>query len=266
MREGILKNTAFGAFLGLIAGILFSRALGSDVLEDAQRLYTATISAFITLGGASLALYGVFANIDNQNRNHAKTRDDRLVAARATLPLALSELVGICKNRVQFEIDRKPERRDANWTLSDVGQKTFKECIEFSDSGPRETLVEICAIYQIMVARNGFVDDEDLPVRSAQITSEIVGEYHKLIRMTTIRDWLTLECIAEELFRFGRTGVSFPSRVNVLQRVKFKVQNLEHEGWLIENDNEIGVILRRFAEMQNFAFTDLNWRDKARVY
>lgn len=240
-----------------MAGLCLARLLGASL--EIRATFIPLFTIFGTLLAAVLALNGALANIDNQNRLQAKNRNDKLVAARATLPLALSELVEICDNRVAFELDRVAARRDRDWTLSEVSQRTIKECIEFCDDGPRDVLVEIALIYQILVSRDGLIYQETPSVRSNKITDLNLETWDKMNRLDSVSDWLTLECVSAELFDFARKGRSFKERRNVFGCVMFKLRHLDLEGFSIEGDPEIRHILDRFEKREGFGFVSPTW-------
>ncbi|MFD1157837.1 hypothetical protein [Roseovarius aestuarii] len=95
--EKLLRNTAFGGLVGTLVTLALVWAFDSDVSTEIKRFYTFVFTACITLAAATLTLYGVFSNIENQQTQAQQDRNRKLLAAKALLPNALSKMCEACR-------------------------------------------------------------------------------------------------------------------------------------------------------------------------
>jgi hypothetical protein len=157
---------------GISAGVLeavlpLSRGLflGSD-----GRLQWETLVAGL---GAGVAAYFTIRHLNQQIRQTQKLADDRRErrarAARATLPLALSELAEYSISCIKELYDIRPcfktdgivdqkqrEQRLSVWALPSLSENilsSLKECIEFVDDAPAQAITLLIQRLQIQRSR-----------------------------------------------------------------------------------------------------------------
>lgn len=192
--------------MGAIIALGLSAVLDSDVGENAQKFYVYIISAAITLVAATIALSGNLANIDYQNRVEQERRKALLRAAKAFLPVALSEMSGLCRsgmrNCIHFQAKKKElgneefqRIAEAEMKLSDHFVTVFKEVIIYSEPRASKRASELLCEFQKYSAR--------LKNRFDPIIEK------NLVRMKSDRfhdsaSWAYLSALCDSLYKYAR--------------------------------------------------------------
>lgn len=207
MKRNFLKNVAFGIFLGAELSLTLAFFLDTDVSAELKRLYTYIFSALASLLAASLALSGVLASIENQERIQSQIRERKFASARAFLPTALSNFIEISRNGIlncyskTLAPTRGSEedflRRLESITLSDEIIEVFREILEHTESDPvSRRIALILRNYQIYYSRWRGISEHN-----------VTGA--KYIRQQAVA-WAYLLALIESLFDFARDMADEP--------------------------------------------------------
>ena len=149
-----------GLALSLVLILIFREVLfGENHDAFLNKMFGPVFTSIITLIGVIIALGGVYWNIKIQRSLEDERVERGLKAARASLPVALSELVNICKSHVlQIKSQRKYNAREA-MNISEYAQETIKEVIKNSDGIIIKKLSNLLACYQIAKSKYGECPD-----------------------------------------------------------------------------------------------------------
>jgi hypothetical protein len=136
-----LRNISIGAFCGACLGVCFMLLIESPLSENYVKYGTFGIGALVALLGSGLALAGVLANIDNQNRLAEEENAKSLLAARAALPAVLATLsakaesgclsAANLRSRQRWENEYKAEAIDEA-SIGAAEITVLQECIKYA--------------------------------------------------------------------------------------------------------------------------------------
>lgn len=211
-----LKNFPLGLLLGAAFALFLAWAIDGDVGESLAKNGTYIFSALASLLAASIALVGVFSNIENQNQLAERNRLASLRAAKAVLPLALTKLYSVAEAGFDFALEeetfyREPSNREtilAKLALDAAVLSTLKECISFGDEVSSAWLSAIIRKYQICFARHDRrLSDHDLLLMDFD-------------RAGLAANWAILLAMVAHSFEFARGGQKIPE---ILVRKKLKL-------------------------------------------
>ncbi|UWQ10478.1 hypothetical protein K3X41_11280 [Aliiroseovarius crassostreae] len=195
MKIEILKNTALGMFAGVVISTAFYLALDNNYSSELKENLAHGLTIVVTLFAAGLALAGVLATIQAQAKQEEDRRTKSLQAAKATLPLALSQLISISRRGIEICLDINCQ--DSTTTelleqvrLGDLVLQSLKETIEYSDEVSAQRLASIVAMYQVLDARLGSFLTEEYPTDFQRA--------HAAVK------WATLYSKIEDAFDFAR--------------------------------------------------------------
>ncbi|WP_283425427.1 hypothetical protein [Shimia sagamensis] len=175
--------------------------------ENYVKYGTFGIGALVALLGSGLALAGVLANIDNQNRLAEEENEKSLLAARAALPPVLSSLYQKCSNAFEISDNQLEERRNEKMALRLLSElelssnelKSLTECIKHADADTARWLSLIISHFQIAQARlNRHLLNSDLYADPPEDNYQSVA-YRAV-------DWLEIKALVSHVFDFARTG------------------------------------------------------------
>ncbi len=188
------KGTAFHASIGFYFGLFYIWFLtGWEIQETSTSVINTliTVTASLLAAGAAIAA----AVYDSENKRIAS-----LKAARATLPLALSNLSQACTNGAIYSYCRHPKKPETvSFEVPSDTIEIFKACIEYSDPISARWLSAILARFQVLTSR------------TSNPTFE--GSDRKMAA-----DWLLLERVIGHCFSFARSpdsSVSIPEIINL---------------------------------------------------
>ncbi|MBV2359783.1 hypothetical protein KUH32_08355 [Thalassococcus sp. CAU 1522] len=167
MKRGwfeFIRSFPVGVMIGASIGIAYVFALESNWNEAVTEYVLYGLTALVTLGASAIAL--TTAIWDSESK-----RDRRLRAAKASLPMALSELMQVAERGIRLSLMDTAVLRDsetgpnvrAELAVSETSLATLKECIESADETSAKWLVNIVAHYQVYVSRiDGAATDRSL--------------------------------------------------------------------------------------------------------
>jgi hypothetical protein len=154
-----------GMALGAVLTCILAAIFDAEFSAGLEKFYTFLIPVIISLFVASLAVAGVLASIASQDAREEENRKRKLMAARAKLPIALSEIyrVLVCGLRYsaalerithESDLDQLRDRSIQSLKLPDDSVQTFLEVIEYHDNDEvAERLTGVIKEYQIHLAR-----------------------------------------------------------------------------------------------------------------
>jgi len=167
---------AFGFVMGGVSGCVLEAALPSKLFLDPDgRLQWETLfTGVVALVAAFFTIRGLRQQIDQTQKLADDQRRRRARAARATLPLALSQLAQYATTCIQELHDLRPyfrsdgsldrtkgEQRFTTWRLPHLPDSilsSLKECIEFVDDEPAQAIVDLIGHLQVQSSRvTGFI-------------------------------------------------------------------------------------------------------------
>ncbi len=209
MMKSPLDGLALGLAIGAIAMCGLFWALDAENLDTKVEVMDfATL--IVPLIAAYLALRGISNQIRHSSDLDEKARLAKLDAAKAVLPLVLSSLLKISKNRaLAIAVGQQNPVWAANFVLTPDEILTMKDCIQFSDGRSKKLLEQAIRIYQVLCTRYELLDwsEEDSLFSITSITSEEDGRYFsRRKRYSAIYDWVVLNQLAGALLYFARTG------------------------------------------------------------
>lgn len=217
-----LNNTAFGLFVGFELAIILAWTFDSEIAVAPQLL-----TASAALIGALLAIAGVLASIQNQDRIANDQRERSLAAANATLPLTLAVFSKIAERGAQVAVTRgnippTDIRLEAELELPLELIASIKEAIEYATLEDREHLAKIIRDYQISWAR---------------LTSWLRTDPHILeINYRHAVDWAVLTRKVENCFGYARAErPNIPPVINDLNLRSFFSVRLRIQAGDLEN-------------------------------
>lgn len=203
MRFRYLDGLALGLTLGFLVstGTLWILDSTRSVVQIFLKEH---LTHFFTLGAAALALWGVSRQIQSNVEMLEKTRLAKLDAAKSSLPIVLSNIVAISKNRCEAITNgintKTPSRR---WDITDFELSVLRDTIEYASPSEKYHLQQIIRIYQVLISRwegKVFVNFHSSPVLKE-------GDYRLFELRTlyqTLLDWIILEEICNSLFKYSR--------------------------------------------------------------
>lgn len=201
-----LLNTPMGVVIGFVLACSLGWVFDADFSEGFEKFYTYLVTVVLSLLVAAFGLAGVFSNIASQEARDEETRKRRLLAARAKLPLALSEMHEVCMFGVRFSYELEAliaqhgndvvrKQSLEKMTLSGDVLRTFQEIIEnHSDEDVADRVMGVLRDYQVFIARWGGEFDP------RKATFEVDDEQ---IRRRTVW-WAYLGCLCETIFEYAR--------------------------------------------------------------
>jgi hypothetical protein len=256
------KGFASGVALGLLLGTFGSIAMfwilwPDDVLDDGMKQTIVMFSAAIAASG--LALWGIQHQITIARNDLAKERLRKLLAARATLPIVLSEIHNICKERIKQITNPLPASRIGPWPISQPHIDTLKACIELSNGSVRENLEDICRVYQAACAR--WVDLER-NILTKYLDFGEATEYDQHEATLAIIDWQVMSEIAGVIFPFSRGKSENVDRLSVREKSLVSLNLLtDANGFFLVDSRIYKIMLDIRATKESFSFTSLDWLD-----
>jgi hypothetical protein len=214
MKKTFADGIALGVFLTLL--VVFSLALLFDFRffgNDADDYIQTLVTSVVAMGAGYLALWGIRHQVQQNFEVEEARRLNSLRAARASLPLALSDLVSTAQKVLGRILDgtaKSPEELVTSISSPTV-LETISKCIEYSDTKSADRLAQIIRYIQLVRARfdvSHFANvyppnEQDWGVLGHNRTSYIV-------------DWAVLVAICNSAFGFARGSVpTIPSQISL---------------------------------------------------
>lgn len=199
MKTDFLRNFPFGVFLGVVVATIAFLVLDDNYSSGWAKYFAYGVTAILSLFAAALSLFGVFISIDNQRSLEAEKRRGALAAARATLPLALSNLIAISRKGIDYSLNEK-EGRSFNDLADELVLKPefisiLTRVIEFSDVASGERLSDIVRRHQVLTSRLRGWDDPHF------------GGPNEYNRAEAAANWAIQYRLVEDAFDYAR-GIS----------------------------------------------------------
>jgi len=227
MKHRYLDGIALGILLGFIASTLIYWLL-DETTGVVQNFLSEQISYIVTLIAAVLAVRGISKQIQSNVELANEARLAKLDAAKATLPIVLSNLSRLCEARyyaLAFGEKSRPEY--ARWEISESELHTLSRCIEHSTGIEKELMQNIFRIYQVVISRwdgikavNLFTEDDTLnPFRKREI------EY----QFRAITNWVSLKETCLSLFDFSRGIDTKPQTSEIRSCILIALTRLDSE-------------------------------------
>ena len=244
----LLLNFPLGLLLGSVSSLCLAMMLDASVSEALQKHSTSLYSSAASLAAATLAVFGVFANISNQNAENLHARHRKSLASKALLPRALARFCDVSSNAANTlnqVVNGEIRMRDLEGThvfdLPEDVVKVFKDQIELTENDEAaERLAGLLRDHQVFHSR---------------LKSQLSGPENVVDNFAYNRElivsWIYLHCVATTLFRFAR------GRTNVLDDVTEKFlrssvqRHLQSRTNVDEFANEIGLYARTFQRRYN---------------
>lgn len=196
-------GAVFGALVGVVATLGLSWGLA--VLSIEYWSVSGDIFAVVgVLFAALIALKGVRSQIETQLKINEENRKQELEAYRATLPLAISQLVTISINgmraslSVNSTVQISSEEVEEMLGMPEGVLDTLRNCIKSSDEISQRWLSSIISNYQIYYSRSRKLPSMALP------HTEGMDKRAEHARLDLALDWATLHALVEHVFGFSR--------------------------------------------------------------
>ena len=209
MKDRYIKGIALGIFLGFVVSIVVVWTL-VDAPDTVADFVSDHISDAVTLLAAALALLGISKQIQSNFDLTEKTRLAKLDAARATLPIVLSNIHRLAIERMYgIAFGKAQPASDTKWNISEAELAILKDCIEHADGIEKRLMLDICRIYQVFIVRWENLDFEDLFSAAATPGENLTSSRLKQFREIT--NWAVLKSHSDALFNYARGARSEPS-------------------------------------------------------
>ena len=193
------------------------------------------LSPIATLMSAILALLAVAYNVWNQNRLADDIRKRKFIAAKASLSVALSELVSLCNAHIKYLANGSSGRLN-QICMTQQTKETIQLVIEHAENDDANSLVSLLHNYQVLMTRNeNFKDCKFNWTQNNQ-------DYRKINTAYRIIDWVSYKELVHNHFDYARFSRKIP---------KFSSRRDEFEIALIHTERNKGRLLTdddRFEE------------------
>ena len=191
--EGFLFGTSVFGLVLLIFAIVTDSQIRNTVIQHLPEMITALGS----LIAAYLAVKGISHQVQSKIEIETSRRKSQLEAAKASLPLALSELHDACRSAIRFtyQTDRHADgvvEGSKAFAMSESALAILKECISYSDAKSAVRLANVIRHYQVSYSRT-VSSYEEPTVIQAQFTNTF--------------DWAVVLLLVEDCYEFAR-GIS----------------------------------------------------------
>lgn len=254
-----IQKSSFSAGLAAGMGAGFTLCLIlfwiiDDLDGELEKFLIEFLAIFSSIFAAALALRGVSHSILANSEIANEQRVRKLDAARATLPLVLSEVIRSIEEYKSNLIAGDYSHLLSKSLVSSNNLQSLKECIENAKGEAKEVLIEVLLISQIIEAR----------IRDLQLTDgnhfAIANSADKQAILRRLEELCSLQGICETLFWFARGAKTYDQRTSVYEIAA------RHFFWMRDasgqsiSDN-IAVTKRKSKILDTHAlgFSDPNW-------
>ena len=167
--------------------------ISNSAIQHIPELLTALASILV----AYLAIRGISHQVQSNLEIETFRRQSQLEAARASLPLALSQLSDICRRAIYFtyQTDRQADgavKTTKEFALPETVLTSLKECISFADPKVASRLANLIRHFQVARSRT---------ISSFEQPKVLKSDY------TDMLDWATVQLLIDDCFDFAR-GIS----------------------------------------------------------
>jgi hypothetical protein len=198
-----VNGVAFGVFAASLFYLILFWCI--DIVGEDDKVDTIlTIAGWIaTLVAGWLAFVAVWNQIQDARDIESENREAAHIAARATLPLALSRLGSVCDNNIRRNYDPAdllyvgtPATKLMECDPESIA--ILKEVIGATSEANREQLARIIRMYQVVFARSPSADAEPL-AKTAE--DDPVVDYE---RNLDALNWAALQAVVNNAFDYSR--------------------------------------------------------------
>jgi len=126
----------------LVLAGLYNAEIGKDFL-----------STLATIISAILAVSAVSYNVWNQNRLADNARERKLIAAKASLSVALNDIVSLCEAYIEYLANGSNGKLDVRH-MSENTKESIQLVIEHAEEDNRDSLIFLLNGYQLLMAKN----------------------------------------------------------------------------------------------------------------
>ena len=190
--EGILLGICLSCFLLLLTFVTVQTQIKGPLQGHLPEL----LAGLGTVFAAYLALKGISAQIQSNLEIETIRRQSQLEAARASLPLALSQLTSVCRKAIMFTYNTERNAVGAieaakEFTMLEHALGILKECICYSDVAVAIRLANIIRHYQVVFSRT-----------ISSFENPNTGKMH----YTHVFDWALVQLLLEDCYDFARSN------------------------------------------------------------
>lgn len=222
-----LKNFPLGIFLGTVTTLTFVWFWDSNLSATIERNISSLFGAIVGLIAATLVVAGVLSNMANQNHLVDKQRRAKLSAAKAVLPLVLSQMAAVARRGAEISIAQNVaavtrEGVAAELTMPKETITSLQSTIEQSDRQDGQRLANLIRYYQVAHSRT---------------TQHILeNNFQHRTNLDFALDWAVLYRLVEDCFEFSRQEAPhIPDRLDRLElRVFFSVNLRANHALILE--------------------------------
>lgn len=193
-RSRYLEGILLGICASCFALFLIFLLVDTQIRGPLRGHLSILVTAIVTLLAAYLALRGISAQIQSNVEIEISRQQSQLEAARASLPLALSEINDVCRRAIIFtyRTDRHAEgaaNASKLFVMPENALTVLKECITYSDISVACRLANVIRHYQVAYSRT---------VSSYEEPSVIKYQF------TNTFDWAVVLLLLEDCYPFSR--------------------------------------------------------------
>ena len=227
-----------------------------------QKFFAELTTQTVTLIAAGIALYGISAQIQSNVNANQKFTKAKLDAAKAVLPIVLSNINQLCKERYfAIACGRKEKSDKWHWEITDTELLALKECIEFAVGFEKDLMLQICRIYQVLIVRWEELELEDL-FSSQDLKNNNLSQ---IGQFNAIQNWAVLEAITSSLFNYSRGAKSNPTNDQIINLALKSMERIYtgtlngKRGPSLRNNTEYNAYLERIKRNRNLEFVGEEW-------
>ena len=204
-----------------------------------------------TLISAILAILAVAYNVSNQNRLAEDSRERKLIAAKASLSVALSDIVSLCEAHIEYLANGSNGKLDVRY-MSENTKESIQLVIEFAEKGDRNSLVFLLNSYQVLKARN--IDSTNSKFDWSSDDTQILQKKNTAKK---IIDWASYKALVNNQFDYARTSTKIPDSASVRPSFERDLDFVRRkEMWLLINDDVFKKAFNEAKENQESGFFD----------
>ena len=198
--EGFLLGTSISGLIFLISVILLDNRFSIFFYSQLGTI----LPVLAAIYAAYLALQGTNKQIQSNLEIEVFRRESQLEAARASLPLALSQLSDVCRRAIIFTYETNRHAADAvetakGFTMPEGALSILKECISYSEINVASRLANLIRHYQVAYSRT---------VSSYEQPEEGSGPFRDTF------DWAVVSLLIENCFNFSRgSSNTIPAKI-----------------------------------------------------
>ena len=192
---------------------------GWGIYDTFIKEYETLISGLLALLGAIITVIVLRTQINQGETHHRESRDKKFAAARAVLPLALSELRQYAEESIQYTVKKKKETiTDSPPTIPENLIPVLRDLVEYGNTGISSITCKLISDIQIHRSRmlSSETDLLDATIRDAAMLiafSENFYEYARL-KTATLPKRPTYEQVCGRLFDMGIEKSFYPNVFN----------------------------------------------------